>query len=857
MATQFKEILVREGAGLERRREPVRVSVPFARGELADPQGVGLADPQGTPLPVQLQALSRWKDGSVQWLLCDFQATVPPGESTFRLAPDAERGAAEGVKVVPGEGAWEVDTGPAQFTLDVKELRPFFSVRVHGKERVGSPRNLSSLRLADGSPLTGSIESVALECPGPLRATLCLRGSFAAASLFTLRLTFFAGKSLCLTDLTLHNPRAARHEGGRWDLGDPGSLFFSELSLWLGFADGVLSGVTVVAGENAEPLRSASPSQPFCIRQESSGGNWRLSPNHLAAGGRLACTAAGYRVEGGDKTLLTGDRALPSVCCSLGEGGVGAFLPRFWQEFPKAIEGGGNYLKVSFFPAGMPEPYELQGGERKNSTLWLDFDAREGGLDWLRAPLAALAAPEEIRRSNVFPDLPPGGAGEDLVDRFLPSPERLFARREAIDEYGWRHFGELYADHEAVYHQGDEPFVSHYNNQYDVLAGLYRKFLATGDPRWGELASDLARHVLDIDIYHTYEDREEYNGGLFWHTDHYISAGLATHRTFSAVHLGVKDPRFFGGGPGAEHCYTSGLLLHYYLTGEPEFRDAVLSLADWVYCSLTGPRLVLATLKKSLRYLSRLREAKGSLFPRYPLTRGTGNALTACLDAFQLSGDRCYLARGEELIRGALHPLDDIEARDLGNPEAAWSYTVLLGAVAKYLDKKSELQERDEAFALARGGLLAYADWMEGNEYPYLRKTELLEYPNETWAAQELRKCVVLYHAARYAPPERRLAYLEKARLLLEAALEDLERFATSSCTRPVALMLQNGWIAAALDRELPAHPTGDETACLVGAATPRLSGGTVVARVLRELGDALRETTLKRELAWLKSRLG
>jgi len=25
----------------------------------------------------------------------------------------------------------------------------------------------------------------------------------------------------------------------------------------------------------------------------------------------------------------------------------------------------------------------------------------------------------------------------------------------------------------------------------------------------------------------------------------------------------------------------------------------------------------------------------------------------------------------------------------------------------------------------------------------------------------------------------------------------------------------------------------------------------------LRELGDALRETTLKRELAWLKSRLG
>ena len=857
MATPSKEIIVRESAGLERRSEPVRISVPFARGELADPRGVGLADPQGNPVPVQLQALSRWKDGSVQWLLCDFQASVPAGESSFRLGPGLESGSNEWVKVVPGEGAWEVDTGPALFTVDAKELRPFLSVRVSGKERVASPQNLSSLILADGSPLTGSIESVALECPGPLRATLCLKGSFAAAVLFTLRLTFFAGKSLCLTDLTLHNPRAARHEGGRWDLGDPGSLFFSELSLSLGFPGAGASGVTVVAGEKAEPLRLADPQQALCIWQESSGGKWRLSPNHLAAGGRLACTAAGYRVEGGDKTLLQGERAVPTVCCSVGEGWVGAFLPRFWQEFPKAIEGGRSFLKVSFFPAGMPDPYELQGGERKKSSLWLDSDAREGGLDWLRVPLTALAAPSEVRRSNVFPDLPPGGAGEDLVDQFLPSPQRLFNRREAIDEYGWRHFGELYADHEAVYHQGEEPFVSHYNNQYDVCAGLYRKFLSSGDPRWGELAADLARHVLDIDIYHTEEDREEYNGGLFWHTDHYISAGLATHRTFSAVHLGVKDPRFFGGGPGAEHCYTSGLLLHYYLTGEPDFRDAVLSLADWCYRSLTGPRLVLATLKKSLRYLSRLRNAKGSLFPRYPFTRGTGNAVTACLDAFQLSGDRSYLARAEELIRGALHPLDDIGARELGNPEAAWSYTVLLGAVAKFLDKKSELQERDEGFALARGGLLVYADWMERHEYPYLQRPELLEYPNETWAAQELRKCVVLYHAARYAPPQRRTPYLEKARMLLEAAREDLEHFPTSSCTRPVALMLQNGWIAAALDQELPAQPPWDESAGRVGAATPMLSGGAVVARVLREMGDALQETTLKRELAWLKSRLG
>jgi hypothetical protein len=30
---------------------------------------------------------------------------------------------------------------------------------------------------------------------------------------------------------TLHNPKAAHHPGGLWDLGDPGSIYFSDLIL--------------------------------------------------------------------------------------------------------------------------------------------------------------------------------------------------------------------------------------------------------------------------------------------------------------------------------------------------------------------------------------------------------------------------------------------------------------------------------------------------------------------------------------------------------------------------------------------------------------------------------------------------
>src|SRR5205085_12422352 len=129
----------------------------------------------------------------------------------------------------------------------------------------------------------------------------------------------------------------------------------------------------------------------------------------------------------------------------------------------------------------------------------------------------------------------------------------LHSQREVIDEFGWRHFGEVYADHEAAYYQGTAPVISHYNNQYDVIYGTLLQYLQTGEPSWAELFDPLARHVMDIDIYHTTEDRAAYNGGLFWHTDHYKDAATSTHRSYSRANAVPGRP--YGGGPCNEHNY--------------------------------------------------------------------------------------------------------------------------------------------------------------------------------------------------------------------------------------------------------------------------------------------------------------
>ena len=85
----------------------------------------------------------------------------------------------------------------------------------------------------------------------------------------------------------------------------------------------------------------------------------------------------------------------------------------------------------------------------------------------------------------------------------------MLNRREPSDEYGWRNFGEIHADHEEKHYPGATPLVSHYNNQYDPVMGTLLHYLRTGDEDWLRLCADPlpARHVIDIDIYHTQKDK--------------------------------------------------------------------------------------------------------------------------------------------------------------------------------------------------------------------------------------------------------------------------------------------------------------------------------------------------------------
>lgn len=797
------EISFTEAGGVARLNEPVTTGVPFPRGRLASGDGLVLRDGAGQARPLQTEVLDRWPDGSCKWLLVDFQATVPAhGTSRYSLEiAGGKSPAALGSKILIEDraDAVRIDTGAATFLVDKIDFRPLRQVVVGGVEMLASGAPGMALTDDQGNVRQPKIAACRVETAGPLRATLCFDGVFSDTDRalppleFFSRLHFFSGHSLFALEFTIRNPRAAKHPGGLWDLGDPGSIYFKDLSERL-----------ELQGDGAAVYWSAEPSLPLEqagspsveIYQDSSGGeNWQ-SRNHVNRFGKVAHQFKGYRVRAGAGSRA-GGRAAPTVVLACGERRVAAAVRSFWQNFPKALEADGSSLTVRLFPGRSADLFELQGGEQKTHSAYFHFSrSGESGnpLAWSHAPLVPRLAPEWHAESGVFPYFIPEAADPnrdyvDLIHRAIEGENNFFARRETIDEYGWRNFGELYADHEAFYYRGEPPVISHYNNQYDGIYGFALHYARSGDARWFELMRDLARHVVDIDIYHTAEDKPAYSGGLFWHTDHYSDAATSTHRTFSVRTMKEKGLQQYGGGPSNEHCYTTGLMTWYFLTGDRQAREAVLGLAEWVIRMDDGNATVFRFVHRGATGLASQTASRDYHGPG----RGAGNSVNALLDAHRLGRDRRYLAKADELVRRCVHPADDIDALNLLDAEHRWSYLAFLQALGKYLDCKTEWETRDAMFDYARESLLRYARWMLEHEAPYSQAMDRVEYPTETWVVHDLRKSSILEHAARYTDGKERERFLEKAAFFYRNCLADLAPYATKTCTRPLVLLLHYG----------------------------------------------------------------
>jgi hypothetical protein len=813
-------IIIREWAGISREREPVTVGIPMPKGVLTANHQLGFSEPGMGALPIQIAPLAHWSDGSIKWVLLDFQARVAAGErkelsvqvkpATPELPPP--------MPLVENDKEIIVDTGAAHFFLPAETFLPFSQVVVDGRNCLAGRGSATVLTDQDGRESLPVIATREWETRGALRSTLKITGYFPDCRQrrqllsFIARLSFFAGLSACKIDFTLWNPRPAMHPGGLWDLGDPGSFFFEDLAMHVFPHFTGVPAITWQDAAGAAPLTAAEGD--LRIYQDSSGGvNWQ-SRNHVNRHNEVKTSFRGYKVTGAEKEIKKGLRAEPVISVNDERQRISAGIQYFWQNFPKALEADQEKITIRLFPHHFDDVYELQGGECKTHTCLLDFRKRDdqpGLSGWLHRPLEVRSTPAWYADSLAIPYLIPENQASEkellrLIQPAIEGDNTFFDRREVVDEYGWRNFGDWYADHEAIGYQGPPPLVSHYNNQYDGILGALRQYMKSADSRWYVLGDQLARHVRDIDIYHTSEDKPEFIKGLFWHTEHYLPVQTATHRCFSRRHAGERNLSFYGGGPASCHNYAEGLLYHYYLTGESASRAAVLDLAEYIQNAIISRTTLTCFLVEVLRKTKNsIKNAiKGRDIVDFTKVYGfdgpgrtSGNSLSTLLTAFELTGQEKYLRLAEEVILLCIHPGDDIDSMDIFDIENRWMYTVFLQAMGKYLDLNAENSAGTSMWEYARASLLHYARWMAANEYLYLETPEKLEYPNETWAAQEIRKCNVFLYAAKYCPERERRLFVDKAFYFYHGGLRQLQSHQTRNLTRPITILLQNGLMSS------------------------------------------------------------
>lgn len=780
---------------------PLSTGVCIPRGQLFEPGGWLLEGLGGVQAPVDTDVLHRWSDGSIRWMLVRFVARkLQPGRTNCTLLSVPRQ-------PNPAAGASEIATVDSNLRIQMHSRNARDLAAIELRPQLCGPRS-EDLRLRivrhEQTVQQNQFQQFVVQYG-------CNRHRFLTLQLVV---DVWPTTGIIRIDARLRNSRRAVHAGGLWDLGDAGSFLFRGLHLHVAptTPSNAPDGPSIRwKASSCGRVREQHNGQ-MIILQSGSGGAAFANGNHRDRSGRSTVADRGYEARS-HHGVLRGHRCDPVVDLTCGRRSLTAAVPGFWQNFPSSVAVDPDGVNIGLFPVSNNEVFELQGGEQKTHTVWFRVQdgsrdavgAREAdpnslsSMDWVFHPPRCVQPPGWYRNAAVFDWLPDPDLAESpadsRADRYsvwrqdaTTGRQSVPNRRERADEFGWRHFGDVPADHEQQHFAGFNTVTSHYNNQFDLIYGGILNLVNTADPAWFEMFEPLARHVVDIDCYHTTEDRACFNGGLFWHTDHYVDAWTCTHRTYSQHNAGHGS---YGGGPSNEHNYTTGLLHYYFLTGNADARDAVTRLADWVLAMDDGSTTVWGLLDDGPTGL-----ASQTVLPDFHGPgRGAGNSINALVDAWVLTRKDSYLAKAETLIRRVVHPKLDCGQLDLDDAEGHWSYTVCLLAIGRYLSAKLEAEQLDESYAYARAALSHIGRWMAEHEQPALSHPERLEYPTVAWAAQEFRKANVLRIAACCEDDTTiELGLRRRADELSDAAWRDFQSFGSDNRNaRCLAIVLTEG----------------------------------------------------------------
>jgi hypothetical protein len=137
---------------------------------------------------------------------------------------------------------------------------------------------------------------------------------------------------------------------------------------------------------------------------------------------------------------------------------------------------------------------------------------------------------------------------------------------------------------------------------------------------------------------------------------------------------------------------------------------------------------------------------------------------------------------------------------------------------------------------------------MVEHEQPYLYTPEVLEYPNHTWAAQDIRKANVLFMASYFAEnTEFSEKYYSKGNEIYNYVVNTLAQEPTRIFTRILSILMQNHGVKSYVEQNTLNLITNTK-------AFPYLKTSTNTV-LLQSIFSTLKTTTVSNEIKWLRTR--
>ena len=543
-------LAIEEPTGVRRERWPICWGVPFPEGALHSPDDVRLLGPDGEEMPCAVRETARWPDGSVKWILVQFQVTVgAQGRATYTVefGGGIERAEhASPLKVSDAEGEILVDTGPVRFAVgkrrfalldqvwfeDTPMLRPGDAQRVW----LTTPEDRRYYLSEDPSP------SVEVEEITSQRVTLRATGRHLSDEGDTLfdylvRIYAYAGLSRIDMEYTFINTEDVEYTEVK------------EIALRTGIR---LAGPTVgLCGAGRKLYESSEPF--YCYHKDVmiEYGVFQGSPIYLEDGTPVESVGM-Y-----EQQLARGWMDL-----SDGERGVAICMRDFVVNYPKKASVDENEIVFHLWPADA-EPLEFHQGMSKTHHLTFYFHRATGQE----------AGVHEIGAAVEEPLLPWNGPwyleSKAFGDVFPYSPKRYPRTETALRDLALGHRGRRalgmidYGDYLAGAGGHRSYFAN--NNEHDTPHGLLLQYLRDGERLAYQVAESGIWHTMDIDIVH--------------HTAH-SPIELGGWRIHGRRHVQYDPEGFPEVSVAPSHMWTESLVEYYYLTGHPRALACAQGVAD-------------------------------------------------------------------------------------------------------------------------------------------------------------------------------------------------------------------------------------------------------------------------------------